>query len=52
MELKHSNSGYIWIEGGTHVQQFTDKNHVFTIKNHLKEEVFSLKLYPYIKEEL
>lgn len=52
VELKHSNSGYIWIEGGHHVTHWTSENHPFTFYDVNKKIVYSVKVRPPSKEEL
>jgi hypothetical protein len=52
VELKHSNSGYIWIEGGHMVSHFTSENHPFTIFDVKKHPVFTVTLQPPRKDEL
>ena len=44
VELQHSNSGYIWIEGGHVVSHNTDLNHPFVIRDYQKQIVFSVTL--------
>ena len=52
VELQHSNSGYIWIEGGHVVSHNTDVNHPFIIRNTKKQVVFTATLNFLDKEEL
>lgn len=44
IELKHSDSGFIWIDGGHLVAHTTAAFHTFTIRNTDKEDVFSVTL--------
>lgn len=52
VELKHSTSGYIWIEGGQHVSHFTAERHPFTIYDNHKNEIFTVSIMPPAKEDL
>ena len=52
VELKHSTTGYIWIDGGHVVSHYTDELHEFTINTSEKEELFTVKLITPRKEEL
>lgn len=52
VELKHSTSGFIWIEGGHVVSHYTGENHIFTIRNGALKDVFSVKLLPPRHDEL
>merc|ERR1712232_1405543 len=38
-ELKHSNSGYVWIEPGSHVCHSTDHTHPFELRDREKVNV-------------
>jgi hypothetical protein len=42
VELQHSKSGFIWIDGGHVVTHVTDFHHVFTIRDGEKNMVFSI----------
>lgn len=44
VELQHSNSGYIWIEGGHVVSHNTDVNHPFVVRDTQKQDVFTITL--------
>lgn len=52
IELKHGESGYLWIEGGHHASHLTGPIHKFTIRDHNREDVFSISLAEAPKEEL
>ena len=44
VELQHSNSGYIWIEGGHVVSHNTDVNHPFIVRDSKKQVAFTITL--------
>jgi hypothetical protein len=46
VELKHSTSGYIWIEPGERVAHLTDFQHPFTIRNFNKSDIVTVTLLP------
>jgi hypothetical protein len=50
VELQHSNSGYIWVDGGKKVAHNTDVNHPFVIRNAEKQIVFTFTLNPKTNE--
>jgi hypothetical protein len=50
IELNHSGSGYIWIDGGMMVAHYTDVLHPFVIRNANKEPVFTITLNPAVNE--
>lgn len=45
VELQHSGSGYIWIDGGHVITHVTDRDHPFTIRNTNKDVVFTVTLF-------
>ena len=50
IELQHSNSGYVWIDGGFGVAHNTDVMHPFTIRNSNKDVIFTITLNPIVDE--
>ena len=50
IELQHSNSGYIWIDGCKKVGHFTDVMHPFTFRSSDKEMIFTITLHPVADE--
>ena len=52
IELKHSNSGYMWIEGTHAVTHDTDVNHIFEIRDSKKRPLIHISVSHPIKGEL
>lgn len=50
IELQHSTSGFIWIDGGMAVSHFTDVMHPFVIRNVDKTVVMTITLNPTEKD--
>ena len=50
LELQHSTSGYIWIDGGMAVSHFTDVMHPFVIRNVDKTVIMTITLNPLEKD--
>jgi len=46
VELKHSKSGYVWINAGNDVTHATDSHKHFTLNNYERNEVVDLMLIP------
>jgi hypothetical protein len=46
LELQHSNSGFIWIDGGKRVAHNTDINHPFVVRDVDKKILFTITLQP------
>jgi len=51
VELKHSSSGFIWIEGGKQVTHMTDPFHEFTLRDGEKDELLSIVLKPSVNHD-
>lgn len=51
IELKHGNSGYIWIDSGLSLVHSTNVNHQFTVFGNDKSVAVSVTLLP-VREEL
>ena len=45
VELQHSNSGFVWVDPGEVVTHMTAENHVFTVRDKSKHEVFSVTVH-------
>lgn len=52
VELKHSTSGYVWIDPGHVVAHYTAENHPFTIYDSDKKEIFTVVVAHPVKDEL
>ena len=52
VELKHGNSGYIWIESGNEVTHTTDAHHHFILRDANKAEIADIVLMPPSKQDL
>ena len=50
LEVQHSNTGYVWVDGGMAIAHFTDVYHPYVIRNAEKEVVFTITLHPTEKE--
>ena len=46
VELKHGNSGYIWIESGNEVTHATNPHHHFTLRDSNKADIVDIMLLP------
>jgi hypothetical protein len=44
IELKHSRSGFVWIEEGHHVCQVTDHSHNFELRNRQKMPIANIQV--------
>merc|ERR1711865_894956 len=52
MELKHSSSGYQWIESGHHFVQATGPHHPFELRNRDKQLMVTIQLDEYAEQDL
>jgi hypothetical protein len=52
VELQHSSSGFVWIDGGQSVCHLTDIRHEFTIRTYKKNEVVSFSVMHGLHEEM
>merc|ERR1719356_2159114 len=47
VELKHSSSGFIWINQGEQVTHITDHMHPFTFRRRGEVDVVTIEIWPY-----